>query len=66
MLEIGPKNLSGSLFRSLTEEVFPCGVCSGADNTIVVTDVRNHNIRILTTTGELGGVGEGWGGRAIN
>lgn len=52
VLEIGPKNLSGSLFRSLTEEVFPCGVCSGADNTIVVTDVRNHNIRILTTTGK--------------
>ena len=52
VLEIGPKNLSGSLFRSMAEDVSPCGVCSGTDNTIVVTDVRNHNIRILTSTGE--------------
>lgn len=51
VLEIGPKSLSGSLFRHKTEEVFPCGVTAGSNNTIIVADVRNHCLRILAGTG---------------
>lgn len=48
----GPRNLSNSFFRNPTEAIFPCGVCCGPSNTIVVTDVRNHCFRILTFTGK--------------
>ena len=33
------------------KDVNPCGVCTGADNTIIITDVLNHCFRILTSTG---------------
>ena len=48
----GPRNLSNTFFRNPTEAIFPCGVCCGPSNTIIVTDVRNHCFRILTFTGK--------------
>ena len=39
-------------FRNASEPIFPCGVCCGVSNTLIVTDVRNHCFRILTSTGK--------------
>ena len=50
-LEITPKNLSGSFFKTMTKEIFPCGVSVNINNTIVATDVRNHCFSILAPTG---------------
>ncbi len=49
---IGERSLTCSMFRNLSQNVLPCGVCIGANNTIVVTDSRNHCLRILTMTGK--------------
>ena len=64
-LEITPKNLSGSFFKTMTKEIFPCGVCVNVNNTIVATDVRNHCFSILAPTGRclevIGSEGKGNG-----
>ena len=51
ILEIGPKNLTGSMFRGMMQDVSPCGVCIASNNTIIVTDIQNHCFRILASTG---------------
>lgn len=64
-MEIGPKNLSGSFFRKMTKEIYPCGVCVNSNGTIIVTDVRNHCFSILAPTGRclevIGSEGKGDG-----
>ena len=64
-LEITPKNLSGSFFKTMTKEIFPCGVSVNVNNTIVATDVRNHCFSILAPTGRclevIGSEGKGNG-----
>lgn len=52
VLEIGPRNIGGAFYRTVTKEVLPCGVCSGRNNTIVVADIRSSSITILTNTGK--------------
>ena len=42
----------GKGFRSAAEPIFPCGVCCGVSNTLIVTDFRNHCFRILASTGK--------------
>ena len=49
-LEIGPKQLLGSTPRSAS--VYPCGVCIGKPDCLIVTDSRNHMFSILTPTGK--------------
>ena len=64
-MEIGAKNLSGSFFKTMTKEIYPCGVCVNSNGTIIVTDVRNHCFSILAPTGRfldvIGSEGKGDG-----
>ena len=52
ILEFGSKTLSGTSLRSKKQEVFPCGVCIGKNNTIIVTNARLHSFCVLTSTGK--------------
>ena len=44
--------MSLSMFSNLSQNVLPCGVCIGGNNTIIITDSRNHCMRILALTGK--------------
>ena len=48
----GPKELSSSFFHSATGSVYPRGVCCGVSGTVIITDVQNHCVRILASTGK--------------
>lgn len=52
VFEIGPRNIGGAYYRTVSKEVLPCGVCSGRNNTIIVADIRSSSITILTNTGK--------------
>ena len=47
-----PQNMSSSFFQSATGSVYPRGVCCGVSGTVLVTDVQNHCVRILASTGK--------------
>ena len=47
----GTQNMSSSFFQSATGSVYPRGVCCGISGTVLVTDVQNHCVRILASTG---------------
>ena len=48
----GPQNMSSSFFQSATGSVYPRGVCCGVSGTVLVTDIQNHCVRILASTGK--------------
>ena len=48
----GVQNMSSSFFQTATGSVYPRGVCCGVSGTVVVTDVQNHCVRILASTGK--------------
>ena len=47
-----PQNMSTSFFQSSTGSVYPRGVCCGVSGTVLVTDIHNHCVRILASTGK--------------
>ena len=47
----GPQQLSSAFFQYALGSVYPRGVCSGVAGTTIVTDIQNHCIRILASTG---------------
>ncbi len=48
-LEIGTKNLIGP-YNNVT--AYPCGVCSTAEGTLLITDTKHHLFRFVTYTGK--------------
>lgn len=39
--------------------VYPCGVCMGENNSFIITDVRNHCLRIISSSGKcIGDIGK--------
>lgn len=52
-MEISAKLLTGTASPTTRKDVFPHGITVGGDATIVITDSRNSNVRILRSTGKL-------------
>ena len=48
----GTQSMSSSFFSSSSGSVYPRGVCCGVSGTVLVTDVQNHCVRILASTGK--------------
>jgi len=51
-LVIGSTSVLGPTLAQKTSSAYPCGVCVGDSNTLVVADAKNHMISILTPTGK--------------
>ena len=54
-----PLRVFDKLSISKKEVVHPCGVCMGENNSIIITDVRNHCVRIISSSGRcIGDIGK--------
>ncbi|XP_064394422.1 tripartite motif-containing protein 3-like [Halichondria panicea] len=49
---VQPTKVFNKLSRSKTEIVNPCGICIGENNSIVLSDVKNHCLRIIASNGK--------------
>ena len=47
-----PVKVFNKLSRLRNEVVNPCGICIGENNSIVLSDVKNHCLRIIASTGK--------------
>lgn len=56
---INPDRIFNKLTVSKTETVYPCGICLGENNSYVITDVKNHCLRIIASNGKfIGAIGK--------
>ena len=54
-----PESIFDKLSISKSEEVHPCGVCMGENNSIVISDIKNHCLRIISSNGKfIGAIGK--------
>ncbi len=54
-----PVKVFDKLNSSRTELVFPCGICMGENNSFIITDVKNHCLRIISSSGKcIGDIGK--------
>ena len=62
---VEPLKIFDKLSRSKNEVVYPCGVCIGENGCMIVSDVKNHCLRIVASNGKfidaIGGEGKGSG-----
>lgn len=49
---IEPVKIVDKLYRSKKEVVHPCGVCIGENDCMIVSDVKNHCLRIIASNGK--------------
>ena len=49
---IDPVKVIDKLCRSKNEVVHPCGVCIGENNCMIVSDVKNHCLRMIASNGK--------------
>lgn len=49
---VQPVKIFSKLSRSKAEIVNPCGLCIGENNSIILSDVRNHCLRIIASNGK--------------
>ncbi len=49
---IQPVKVFSKLSRSKAEIVNPCGICIGESNSIILSDVKNHCLRIVASNGK--------------
>ena len=56
---VTPEKIFDKLAISKTESVFPCGICIGENNSFIISDVRNHCLRIIASNGKfIGAIGK--------
>lgn len=54
-----PEKIFNKLTASKTESVYPCGVCIGENNSFIISDVKNHCLRIIASNGKfIGAIGK--------
>ena len=54
-----PLRIFDKLSSSKMEVVNPCGICSWENNSFIITDVRNHCLRIISSSGKcVGDIGK--------
>lgn len=56
---VTPEKIFNKLTTSKTETVYPCGICIGENNSFIISDVRNHCLRIIASNGKfIGAIGK--------
>lgn len=56
---VTPEKIFDKLAISKTESVYPCGICIGENNSFIISDVRNHCLRIIASNGKfIGAIGK--------
>lgn len=56
---ITPRRVFNKLTASKTEAVYPCGICMGENNSFIISDVKNHCLRIIASNGKfIGAIGK--------
>ena len=56
---VQPESVFDKLSVSKAEIVHPCGVCLGENNSIIVSDVKNHCLRVIASNGKfIGAIGK--------
>ena len=54
-----PKAVFNRLTVSKLETVYPCGICVGENNSFIISDVKNHCLRIIANNGKfIGAIGK--------
>lgn len=56
---LAPEKVFNKLAVSKTETVYPCGICIGENNSFIISDVKNHCLRIIANNGKfIGAIGK--------
>ena len=54
-----PEKIFSKLTVSKLETVYPCGICIGENNSFIISDVKNHCLRIIASNGKcIGAIGK--------
>lgn len=54
-----PEKIFNKLTVSKTESVYPCGICIGENDSFIISDVKNHCLRIIASNGKfIGAIGK--------
>lgn len=54
-----PERVLNKLTTSKTETVHPCGICMGENNSFIISDVKNHCLRLISSNGKfIGAIGK--------
>lgn len=56
---LAPDKVFNKLTVSKMETVYPCGICVGENNSFIISDVKNHCLRIIASNGKfIGAIGK--------
>ncbi len=54
-----PEAVFNRLTTSKLETVYPCGICVGENNSFIISDIKNHCLRIIANNGKfIGAIGK--------
>lgn len=56
---IEPEKMIEKLAATKGENVYPCGICIGENNSFIISDINNHCLRIIASNGKfIGAIGK--------
>lgn len=56
---LAPEKIFNKLSVSKNETVYPCGICIGENGSFIISDVKNHCLRIIASNGKfIGAIGK--------